>query len=104
MCGESRHAASRVFIGDFAFSRATCNRDARSKDLFLALFHFVLDTFSDCDISPYQHAEVLNDRSSEDARHPPAESATGHPAGAHYGSPIGQGWQDEDTALVENGR
>ena len=66
--------------------------------------HFVLDTFCRNDISPYQHAEVLNDRSSEAARHPPAESATGHPGEARYGSAIGQGWEDEDTALVESGR
>jgi hypothetical protein len=63
-----------------------------------------LTPFAESDISPYQHAEVLNDRSGEDARYSPAESATGHPAEAHYGSAIGQGWQDEDTALVENGR
>jgi hypothetical protein len=70
----------------------------------MARLRFLLDTFSDYDISPYQYAEVLNDRSSEDARTSSAESATGHPAGAHHGSAIGQGWQDEDTALVESGR
>jgi hypothetical protein len=78
-------------------------RVRRAGELFLAGMRILLDRFSRIDISAYQHAKVLNNRSRRDARSSSTEPSAGYPREAHSRSAVGQGGEDEDTAMVEGG-